>query len=52
MVKSACEIVCVHEFLSEVGLKVSITDKLWCDNQVALHIASNPVLKMSGPNIL
>ena len=27
----------------EVGIKTPILAKLWCDNQVALHIASNPV---------
>ena len=33
----------LHQLLAEVGVKTSVPTKLWCDNQVALHIASNPV---------
>ena len=43
MAKSVCEIIWVYQLLSEVGIKVSVPTKLWCDNQAALHIASNPV---------
>ncbi|XP_073145900.1 uncharacterized protein [Henckelia pumila] len=31
------------KLLKEVGFEVSMPAKLWCDNQAALHIASNPV---------
>ena len=27
----------------EVGIETPVPSKLWCDNQVALHIASNPM---------
>ena len=27
----------------EIGIKTPVLAKLWCDNQAALHIASNPV---------
>ena len=27
----------------EVGIETPVTTKLWCDNQVTLHIASNSV---------
>ena len=37
-----CEIMWVNQFLSEVGIKVSMSTKLWCDNQATIHIASNP----------
>ena len=33
----------LHQLLAEVGIKTSVLAKLWCDNQAALHIASNLV---------
>ena len=43
MTRSMCEIMWLHRLLMEVGIKTSIPAKLWCDKQVALHIAYNPV---------
>ena len=43
MTQSAYEIMWLHQLLAEVGIKTSIPAKLLCDNQAALHIASNPV---------
>ena len=43
MAQSACEIIWLHQLLMEVGIKTVVPAKLWCDNQAALHIASNPV---------
>ena len=43
MAQSICEIMWINQLLTEVGLKTSMPAKLWCDNQAALHIASNPV---------
>ena len=39
-----CEIMWLHQLLVKVGIKTSVLAKLWCDNQVAFHIASNLVL--------
>ena len=43
MTQSVCEIMWLHQLLMEVGIKTSVLSKLWCDNQAALHIASNSV---------
>ena len=37
------EIMWLHQLLMEVGNETLVQAKLWCDNQVALHIASNPL---------
>ena len=42
MAQSICEIMWLHQLLIEVGIETPVPAKLWCDNQVALHIASNP----------
>ena len=43
MTQFVFEIMWLHQLLMEVGIKTSIPTKLWCDNQVALHIVSNPM---------
>ena len=43
MAQSVCEIIWLHQLLIEVDIKTVVPTKLWCDNQAALHIASNPV---------
>lgn len=41
--QSVCEVMWIYQLLNEVGLNISLPIKLWCDNQAALYIASNPV---------
>ncbi|XP_057991650.1 uncharacterized mitochondrial protein AtMg00810-like [Hevea brasiliensis] len=43
MAQSVCEVMWILQLLDETGFKTSLPAKLWCDNQAALHIASNPV---------
>ena len=43
MAQSVCEIMWIRQLLMEVGIETSVPEKLWCDNQVVMHIASNPV---------
>ena len=43
MTQSVCLIMRLHQLLMEVGIKIVVPTKLWCNNQAALHIASNPV---------
>ncbi|XP_019168531.1 PREDICTED: uncharacterized protein LOC109164452 [Ipomoea nil] len=43
MAQSTSEVMWIHNLLYESGFKAPIPAKLWCDNQSALHIASNPV---------
>ena len=43
MSQSVCEIMWISQLSMEVGIKTSIPANLWCDNQIALHIASNPI---------
>ena len=43
MPQSVCEIMWIRQLLMEVSIETSVPAKLWCDNQVAMHIASNPI---------
>ena len=43
MTRFVCEIMWLHQHLMAVGIEIPILAKFWCDNLVALHIASNPV---------
>ena len=46
-----CEIMWIHHQLSEIGVKHYTPTKLWCDNQAALHIASNLVYHEGAKHI-
>ncbi|KAK2998527.1 hypothetical protein RJ639_023483 [Escallonia herrerae] len=43
MAQSTCEIMWICHLLEEISLKPPLPAKLWCDNQAARYIASNPV---------
>lgn len=43
MANAICVLMWINHFMSEIGLKPKLPAKLWCDNQEAIHIASNPV---------
>ena len=43
MAHTTCEVVWVRSFLEEIGFPVQVPMNLYCDNQAAIHIASNPV---------
>ena len=43
MTQFVCEIMWLHQLLMEVNIETPVSIKLWCDNQVALYIVSNPV---------
>ena len=45
MAQATCELLWVQCLLCEIGFSDSLPMTLWCDNQVAIHIASNPVLR-------
>ena len=43
MAHATCELLWVRHILEEMGFINTSPMKLWCDNQAAIHIASNPV---------
>ena len=43
MLQSVCEIMWLYQLSMEVNIETPVPSKLWCDNQVALHIACNLV---------
>ena len=51
MAQSICEIMWIRQLLIEVGIDTSVPAKLWCDNEAAMHIASNQYF-MNEPNTL
>ena len=52
MAQSVCEIMWLHQLLMEVGIKTLVPAKLWCDNQVAFHIAFNHVFHERSKHIV
>ena len=50
MAIATCELLWLKHLLVELGESIPSPMKLVCDNQAALHIASNPVY-LSGLNI-
>ena len=43
MTQSVSEVIWIRQLLNEIGHKILMPAKLWCDNQAAIHIASNTV---------
>nr|GEU58021.1 uncharacterized mitochondrial protein AtMg00810-like [Tanacetum cinerariifolium] len=43
MAQTACELVWLRNLLGEIGFPQSKPIKMWCDNQAAIYIATNPV---------
>ena len=43
MAHTTCEVVWLRSFLEELGFRVQLPIPMHCDNQAAIHIASNPV---------
>ncbi|KAG9458225.1 hypothetical protein H6P81_002733 [Aristolochia fimbriata] len=43
MTSATCEIIWLNVFLEDMGIQPTVPMKLFCDNQEAIHIASNLV---------
>ena len=43
MAQTTCELVWLRNLLGEIGFPQSKPMKMWCDNQAAIYIATNPV---------
>lgn len=43
MALAACELTWLKHFMIELGIDVSASMEMFCDNQAAIHIAANPV---------
>ena len=43
MTQFVCEIMLICRLLMKGDIETSVSAKLWCDNQAAMHITSNPV---------
>ena len=43
MAHTTCEVVWIRSLLEEIGFPVQVPVNLYCDNQAAIHIASNLV---------
>ena len=41
--ESVCDVMWIRQLLMEVGIETLVPAKLWCDNQAAIHRASNSV---------
>ncbi|KAJ9535088.1 hypothetical protein OSB04_un001836 [Centaurea solstitialis] len=43
MAQTTCELIWLRNLTSEIGFSQTRPMNLWCDNEAAIHIASNPV---------
>lgn len=39
MAQPICELMWIHQLLSEIGLAITVPMKLWCENYIVVHIA-------------